>query len=152
MTGCGILKGIMNPAERGTTPIFNQMKSQVIKLARADGSIISLTVKIADNDAKLEAGFQNISPEIIEKSLILFIFREPLQALFHMHNVQAALDIAFIASDGTLIRIQTMEVGPKLYGSNEPFQYALEARAGFFAENGLVANKTKLVVSSLNKK
>ncbi|MBI1730188.1 DUF192 domain-containing protein [Candidatus Acetothermia bacterium] len=152
MTGCGVLKGIMNPEEAGTTPIFNQMKSQVIQLKRADGFIISLTVKIADNDAKLEAGFQNISPEIIQKSFILFVFGEPLRALFHMHNVLAPLDIAFIAGNGTLIKIETMAVGPELYGPDEPFQYALEARAGFFAENKLVAKESKLVTSSLRQK
>ena len=152
LTGCALLKGVMSSPTPGTTPVFNQMRSQAIEFERADGSHLRVTAKIADDEAKQEAGFQNISPALIHVNFILFVFAEPLHALFHMHNVQAPLDIAFIASDGSLMNIQTMEVGPILYGPDEPFQYALEARSGFFAVNNLIAKMSKLVISSLNQK
>ena len=152
LTGCGIWKGSMSHHPSGTTPIFDEMKSQLITLERADGSRLQITAKIADNLAKQAAGFQKISPEIIKKSAILFVFKEPIESFFHMHNVEAPLDIAFMDSDGHFIDIETMQMGPTLYGPDQPFQFALEIRAGFFAENKFSMKGSKMLLLPLNPK
>ena len=148
-SGCEIIQKFMSNNNSETTPQFDGMLTREIQLSRADGSLLTISVKIADEQAERLAGFQHISPGVIQKSFILFIFAEPKVARFHMQNVQAPLDIAFISSEGSLINIQTMTPGPELYGPLEPFEYALEARAGFFEENGFEEDTARLVIASL---
>ncbi len=138
-----------------TTPDFDQMAVKAVALTDDLGQKMSLTMRIADDDAKLQAGFQNIGRAVLEQTLILFVFPSEIQARFHMRHVVAPLDIAFVKADGSIIDIETMEpdpttVGPyqHLYGPNQPFQYAIEAREGFFKEYHITAGKAKLIVGS----
>ncbi len=54
-----------------------------------------------------------------------------------MRNVHAPLDIAFIRADGTFVDVLRMDPGLDLYGPDAPYAFALETRAGWFAEHGL---------------
>jgi uncharacterized membrane protein (UPF0127 family) len=134
-----------------TTPEFDQMTERVIELVNDAGQLLALPTKIADEPQEQAAGFQFIAPEVIDQSLILFIFSEQRVTRFHMRNVRAPLDIAFIASGGAIIDIQRMQpdvtaAAPfgRTYGPDKPFQYALEARAGFFQARHISAGKSRL--------
>jgi uncharacterized protein len=134
-----------------TTAEFDQMTERVVELVNDAGQLLALPTKIADEPQEQAAGFQFIAPEVIEQSLILFIFSEPRVTRFHMRNVRAPLDIAFIASDGAILDIQRMQpelaaAGPfgRTYGPGKPFQYALEARAGFFHDRRISAGTSRL--------
>jgi hypothetical protein len=112
-----------------------------------------MEVKVAVRTDEHQAGFQYISPEVIEKSLILFVFPEELITRFHMRNVEAPLDIAFIGSDGRILAIQEMQPDPggngsglRTYGPNQPFRYVLEAPAGFFKDHRISAGKGWLLM------
>jgi uncharacterized membrane protein (UPF0127 family) len=144
--------------ERGTTsgfenfehvtPEFEKMEVANIRLSNDQGNILELEVKVADEPDERAAGFQYISRSVIERSLILFVFPEETHALFHMRNVEASLDIGFFRADGTVVDILRMEPDNRLYGPAEAFKYALEARAGFFAEKG-IGRSSRLLVESL---
>jgi len=144
---------VYKPDERfKTTEAFDKMEVSQIKIINDEGKTIKLKAKIADEDEERLAGFQNIGEGVIEKALILFVFPYEITGKFHMRNVVAPLDIAFIKADGTIIEILRMDPSPtQLYGPQSSFKYALEARAGFFKEKKISAGSSKLVVDSISK-
>lgn len=69
---------------------------------------------------------------------MLFVFDQEHPRSFWMHNTIAPLDVAFIRNDGTIVKTHTMApLETRLYPSVEPARFALEVRAGLFAELGI---------------
>ena len=113
-------------------------------VVHADGKReVRIPTRVADERSELAAGYQHICPQTIEGSTILFLFGRPVRSAFHMYNVHAALDIAFIGDDGSINEILRMEPyqlasrKQPVYRPRQAFVAALEARAGFFAEMGI---------------
>ena len=129
----------------GYRAAFAAMPSARLTLRTSAGAQ-ALTVRVADTPERQAAGFQCATPEEIERTLILFDFGHEIQTRFHMENVPRPLDIAFAKADGRIFSIQQMAPGAGgLYGPLGAFRYALEARAGFFAERGVRAGAARLV-------
>ena len=107
---------------------------------------IAVRAKSADTSERQAGGFQCAAPEEIQRHLILFDFGQEIVTQFHMQNVPAPLDIAFIKGDGRIFAILRMDPSPTtLYGPMGAFRYALEARAGFFAQHGIRQGEARLV-------
>ena len=91
---------------------------------------------------------------LLIKPLSCSSIHSPLGGRFHMQNVKAPLDIGFFDGAGKLIRTMVMDTyddgNKRRYHPGQRFQYALEARVGFFNEHKLSANKARLVVHSVN--
>jgi uncharacterized membrane protein (UPF0127 family) len=111
----------------------------------AGGRDLTFTARLADTPERQAAGFQCASPGEIQRTLILFDFGREIHTHFHMQNVAAPLDIAFIKADGRIFSIQTMRPGPELHGPLGPFRWALEAPAGFFVKHGIAQGMARLV-------
>jgi len=66
-----------------------------------------------------------------------------------MRNVPLPLDIAFAKESGRIFSILRMDPSPtKEYGPMGAFRYAIEARAGFFAEKGIAPGHSLLMGKS----
>lgn len=114
---------------------------------QAGSRALALRVKAADTGERQAGGFQCATPDEIKRHLILFDFGKEVVTQFHMQNVPAALDIAFIKDDGRIFAILRMDPSPtELYGPFGEFRYALEAHAGFFASQGIRQGEARLVV------
>jgi uncharacterized membrane protein (UPF0127 family) len=110
---------------------------------------MALRVKVAETAEQTAAGFQCATPEEIQKSLILFDFGREIYTQFHMNNVPAPLDIAFLKEDGKIFAILRMDPSPTaLYGPLGNFRYALEARAGFYEGQGIRQGEALLLTSA----
>jgi len=108
---------------------------------------IALRVKSADTSERQAGGFQCATPEEIQRNLILFDFGQEIVTQFHMQNVPAPLDIAFVKADGRVFSILRMAPSPtNLYGPMGSFRYAIEARAGFFESQGIRQGEARLSV------
>jgi uncharacterized membrane protein (UPF0127 family) len=69
---------------------------------------------------------------------MLFVFAADKQQGFWMFNTITALDIAYIRSDGIIVKTHTMApLDTSTYPSVEPAKYALEMRAGRLAALGI---------------
>jgi hypothetical protein len=69
---------------------------------------------------------------------MLFVFEEPSIVSFWMKDTTIPLSIAFIKEDGTIAQIERMQPQDLTrISSNEPVQYVLEVRQGWFEERGL---------------
>jgi uncharacterized membrane protein (UPF0127 family) len=109
---------------------------------------MALRVRMAESGEQQMAGFQCATPQEIDRSLILFDFGREIHTQFHMQNVPAPLDIAFIKADGRIFSILVMAPSPSaLYGPLGDFRYALEARKGFFESNGIRQGEARLAIS-----
>jgi uncharacterized membrane protein (UPF0127 family) len=126
---------------------FNSMPLKMVTL-QVGNKTLALRVKAADTADRQAGGFQCATPEQIQRNLILFDFGDEVLTQFHMKNVAKALDIAFIKADGRIFSILKMEPSPtELYGPMGSFRYALEARAGFYADQGIRQGDARLVVT-----
>ncbi len=137
------------PANAGMRSMHGE---SITLLDRFNGQVTIRTL-VADDAYERSQGFQHVCGRTIDTITILFAYTHPTAALFHMSNVQQALDIGFFDDQGVLIRIMTMKPytgqSRPLYGPGQPFQYALEARMGFFDESGLSEGISRLVLDSL---
>jgi len=125
---------------------FASMPLRMVSI-QAGSRTLALRVKLADSGERQAGGFQCATPDEIKRHLILFDFGKEIFTQFHMQNVPAALDIAFIKDDGRVFAILKMDPSPtELYGPLGEFRYALEAHAGFFASQGIRQGEAKLVV------
>ncbi len=122
---------------------LQSMPSIEITLTRDDGSQYSMPSKLADNNATRAAGFQRVCESTIEAMPILFVFEREAVPSFHMNNVVAPIDIAFIDKSGRIESIQSMkpysilEVKKPLYRPKRPVLYALEVHKGFFDKHDI---------------
>ncbi|HYB41227.1 MAG TPA: DUF192 domain-containing protein [Candidatus Methylomirabilis sp.] len=109
---------------------------------------LAVRVRFADSPERHAGGFQCATPEEIQRNLILFDFGDEILTQFHMRNVPAPLDIAFVKADGRIFSIIRMNPSPtQLYGPMGPFRFALEARAGFYESQGIRQGESRIVLT-----
>ncbi len=117
-----------------------------VTLTRQDGSQHKLEARHANNNATRAAGFQRVCESTIASTPILFTFPRPTVPSFHMNNVVAAIDIAFIAQGGRIDTVYTMQpyslvsLKKPLYSPNKPVLAALEAHENFYLEQNIDAS------------
>jgi uncharacterized membrane protein (UPF0127 family) len=151
-----VIRGIYAAADCEQSEMsMSQMQLDEISITNDSGKIVSFNSHIADNPEKRANGYQHICEEIINKSTILFVYARPSHGRFHMNNVEAPLDIGFFDEKGKLVRIMVMKTyadgNNRLYGPGSPFQYALEARVGFFDDYDISEKHSRLLVHSINR-
>lgn len=126
------------------------MPSKTIKIQTSNGRSMELVVRIAYTFDTRTAGFQHADLDDIENNIVLFVFEKESVGKFHMENVIAPLDLALINSDGEILEILKMDPGTEHFGIEQPIQFALEARAGFFAELAIHTGESFLVLESID--
>ncbi len=119
-----------------------------VELSREDGTTHRMLAKLASTNATRAAGFQRVCAETIAAMPILFEFEVEQMPGFHMNNVVAPIDIAFIKQGGRIESIQSMQpysvlqLEKKLWRPKQPVKYALEVAPGFFDKHGLSRDST----------
>jgi uncharacterized protein len=146
---CGLAPGRPDAADdeecRRWRAVFAAMPVRTIAI-ESEGRAIPLQVKVAETGLEHAAGFQCATPAEIDQHVILFDFGREILSQFHMNNVAAPLDIAFVKDDGRIFAIMRMDPSPaKLYGPMGPFRFALEARQGFYASRGIRPGAARLL-------
>lgn len=99
------------------------------------------TVWVADEPRTQQLGLMNVTEADLPADRgMIFVFPYDRYQSFWMRNTIIPLDIAYIRSDGTIVKTHTMEPLNEMgYSSVEPARFALEVRAGQFAEKGIQA-------------
>lgn len=124
------------------------MPKSLLSIERSDGSRFDVKTKTATNNTTRAAGFQRVCESTIKAEPILFVFPAPLKPRFHMNNVVAPIDIAFIDDQGKIESIQAMKpyviVSTKrpLYGPSRPIIWALEGHQGFYDQHNIKVGDT----------
>ena len=94
---------------------------------------------IADTQETQQLGLMNVTESDLPTDRgMIFVFDQDRYLSFWMRNTIIPLDIAYIRSDGTIVKTYTMEpLNEEGYPSVEPARFALEVRAGQFAQKGI---------------
>jgi uncharacterized protein len=94
---------------------------------------------VAETQDTQMLGLMNVTDaELTADRAMIFAFDRDEYRSFWMRNTIIPLDIAYIRSDGTIVKTYTMEPLNEIgYHSIEPARFALEVRAGQFAELGI---------------
>lgn len=124
-------------------PALQAMGKVKVTFERADDTTMTVEAKHASDVVTRAAGFQRVCAERIATTLILFTFDTDTTPQFHMNNVVAPLDIAFIDKEGRIESVQLMQTYSLLlidkprYGPARPIVAALEAHDGFYAKHNI---------------
>lgn len=119
---------------------LRKMVAGQVSLRKAKGESVTFAVRIANTNRTRAAGFQRVCESTIEATPILFLFERPQRASFHMNNVVAPIEIAFILADGSIDSIHHMRpyvqgsLRKPLYSSTRPIIAALEVGQEFFQQ------------------
>ncbi len=96
-----------------------------------------LQVEIADRDQTRQRGLM-FRDSLPEDRGMLFVYPEARRLSFWMKNTRIALDIAFLADDGAILQISSMQpYDENTTHSTQPVRYALEVNQGWFTRHGV---------------
>lgn len=141
-----ILSTAANAECQMTNEDLDSMAPISITLSKLNGDELVIEGLLANNSRTRAAGFQYVCSERVASTAILFEFQRPTKPSFHMNNVQAPLDIAFINKRGRVDSFHQMKTYPLMavskptYSSKGTIIAALEVREGFFADNNIDPN------------
>ena len=111
---------------------------------RTDGATTELLVEVARTPEQRSFGL-SLRPGLDEESGMVFVYDsvQPPDAGYWMWRTRMPLDIAFLDSAGTIVRILEMEPctavylqGCPTYEPGVPYWSALEVNRGWFEEKG----------------
>ncbi|MCI2256376.1 DUF192 domain-containing protein [Domibacillus sp. PGB-M46] len=102
------------------------------------GRETKLTVQIANTQEKIEKGLMFVE-KLPENEGMLFMYGGKIYGGFWMKNTLIPLSIAFLDSDGKILKIMDMEPCKeeecRMYDPELPYRYALEVNLGWFERN-----------------
>lgn len=118
-----------NTEDRSTSLNFER---SVSFLSAAGDTLSSIEVAVADDNSERNEGLMDVR-DLPENSGMLFIFDEEQPRSFWMANTPLPLDIIFVNSDKTIVRIHhnTQPFSEKSLPSDKPAQYVIETNAGY---------------------
>ncbi len=111
----------------------------------SEGKARPLDVELAETPEQRARGLM-MRDSLPAASGMLFIYPtlQSGRSGFWMYQTRIPLDVAFLAPDGSILRISAMEpctesAAPDcpVYRAEQPFQAALEMNQGFFADEGI---------------
>lgn len=128
---------------RGSTARNNlsQMQTAQITIVNSVGTRHTIDAWLAREQHEMQLGLMNVpADELPSGRGMLFVFDYDHVLGFWMRNTIIPLDIAYIRSDGMIVRTLTMQaLDERSYSSMEPARFALEVRAGDLSARGIAA-------------
>jgi hypothetical protein len=122
---------------RGAAPRNDLSKLRTVKIVIEGRTAYQALV--AESYEQQQLGLMNIrDDELADDQGMLFDFDADRAQSFWMRNTIIPLDIAYIRSDGTIVKTYTMEpLDESGYPSIEPARFALEVKGGQFDRWGI---------------
>lgn len=131
------------PALPPLHPAIDDLDETVVTIVSADGDEVEVDAKVAATDAERRRGLMEVT-RLPSGTGMLFLFDDARRGGFWMWNTLIALDIAFVADDGTVHTVATMvpceaddPAACPTTGPDAPYVAALEVPGGWFDEVGV---------------
>lgn len=105
---------------------------------------VTLKVAIADDEAEKELGLSN-HKDLAPQEGMLFVYDQPGSYGIWMKEMDFSIDIIWLDARASVVHIETdvsPQTYPKVFYSDEPAQYILEANAGFAEDHGIQEGDT----------
>ncbi|CAH0305607.1 DUF192 domain-containing protein [Peribacillus sp. Bi134] len=115
----------------------NRIKTKMIKILSGNRET-RITVQVADTQRKRDKGLMFVG-KLPENEGMLFVFPVKIYGGFWMKNTLIPLSIAFLDSDGEILKILHMEPCKEdicpTYDPEISYHYAIEVNLGWFEKN-----------------
>ncbi|AVR00288.1 hypothetical protein OBCHQ24_15160 [Oceanobacillus iheyensis] len=115
----------------------NRIKTKLIYIISRKRKT-KLTVQVADTQGKIEKGLMLVE-KLPENEGMLFVFPRKIYGGFWMKDTLIPLSIAFVDSDGKILKILDMEPCKgnecPIYDPKLSYRYAIEVNIGWFEKN-----------------
>jgi uncharacterized membrane protein (UPF0127 family) len=115
-----------------------------------DGENVTVTLRVADESEERRKGLM-YRQSLANRSGMIFVYDDAAPRTFWMKNTYVALDIIFVASNGTVLNVEHAQPQPNAsdsevdrYSSDGDATYVVELPRGFANETG-VGPGTQLV-------
>ena len=119
----------------------NQLKDlQIVELKLGTKLQHKFTTWVMDVEDKRQEGMMFLEAQDVAKNqAMIFVFKEDEVLGFWMKNTLIPLDIAYVTSEGTIVKTYTMRAHDTIsdYGSRSKAMYAIEFRSGTFKKLGI---------------
>jgi hypothetical protein len=136
--GCGNEKP--SPSKSTDTPSGRQVipEQTLTFLSERGDEITVLNIAVADEQAEREQGLMDVRT-MAEEDGMLFIFEEERPLSFWMVNTPLSLDIMYVNTDSTIVRIyqSTTPFSETSMPSDAPARFVVETNAGYALEHGI---------------
>jgi uncharacterized membrane protein (UPF0127 family) len=144
VTGCGGGGGTTNGRQ---FPLSTLGRSTV----QVNGTSTTVPVYVMDTPDKRGEGMMFLaSSDIADNEGMLFVYPSERPQSFYMKNTAIPLDIAFIASDGTVLNTAAMQpFDLTAIPAAAPAQYALEVKQGTLARLGITGGTVLSIPAEL---
>lgn len=130
LTSCGSFFPSQRPDQ---PPAFPRGKVYI----HAQSQTLELEVEIASTLEQHKYGLM-FRDELPENSGMIFLFSTNVTGGFWMKNTKIPLSIAFINSEGEILKIMDMEpYSLRSHDPGVPYRQALEVNQGWFSEHGV---------------
>lgn len=110
------------------TPVAHADQARLVDMPRTtltvDGS--QHCVRLAATPADRAAGFQGVPGKRMDAEAIYFVYDAPRRPSYHMYNVAQPLRLAWIAADGHVQRVISMQPETTGYRAPQPVTAVLE--------------------------
>ena len=138
-----------NDVPRGAADKNDLSKMKTVSLAI--GTKATYTAYVADTADTVRVGLMNTTEaELPTDRGMIFVFDEDQLLSFWMRNTIIPLDIAYIRSDGTIVKTYTMKALDETgYPSIQAARFALELRAGQISQRGIKVGDIVQIPASL---
>ena len=116
-----------------------QSSAQNLPTITLNAGIHNITAEVAQTPQERATGLM-FREAMANTHGMLFVFERPEQQCFWMKNTLIALDVAFVADDGTIVNIEHMK--PRTldsHCSSRPVRMVLEMNDGWFSKRGVAA-------------
>lgn len=126
-----------NDVPRGAADKNDLSKMKTVSLVI--GTKATYTAYVADTDDTIRVGLMNTTEaELPTDRGMIFVFDEDAIRSFWMRNTNIPLDIAYIRTDGTIVKTYTMQpLDETGYSSIQAARFALELRSGQLQQRGI---------------
>ena len=132
------------------SPEGNDLSTLATVPISVDGKA-TYTAYVADENTTRQFGLMNVTEAQLPTDRgMIFVFDSDQLLSFWMRNTIIPLDIAYIRSDGLIVKTYTMEPLNEVgYPSIEAARFALEVRAGQFEARGIQAGDRVTIPEAL---
>ncbi len=128
---------VMRSPETQTDAVRN-LPDETLRIETAAGDEIELTVKDASLFEGKFSGFNGVDAEVVNTTVLFVSTAFSATSLIEVRDLKAPIEIAFFADAGDFKEIRSFSEGAsEEFAPDGRYKYLIEARAGFFEENGI---------------
>ncbi len=115
-----------------------ELPDQTLRIETAAGEEIELTVKNASLFEGKTSGFNDVDADVVNTTVLFVSTAFSATSVIEVRDLKAPIEIAFFTAEGDFMEMHRFSEGAsEEFAPTGRYMHLLEARAGFFEEQGI---------------